>query len=427
MRRDIASHPTCHRDRLTRRLVALISLAAAGCDLEPTRPLPSDTHGVPVMSPTVLSGGGTITIPSGPGVEFRKDGGPWLPVFVCESAPRHAPPIPGTSYVGEAPGACIGDMPVGTTTYRVTFDLPDRASPSLTVKLHSDDQSTVYLNGHLIGQQATLCGPENYEDPPSEFSTSDPSFFRTGTNTLRIAVVNCGGPAVLDFEATVVVGRPILRVFGETGDIGPALTDLRTMLGSPLNGGDPGPLPVGRREINWDGVPAALTNVPTFPPDFFKNSRGAIFSTPGTGLQVSDNDFSDVNPSYGAQFNAFSPAKTFAPIGSNRLEVTFATPGTGTPAVTNGFGIVFSDVDKPLSTRIRYFDAAGQLIGTAYAPEATTPDGHSLAGIVFREAMVAKVVIIAGEAQIKTGARDISDGGRNDLVVMDDFLYGEPQ
>src|ERR671939_48454 len=62
------------------------------------------------------------------------------------------------------------------------------------------------------------------------------------------------------------------------GDITSAVNEFRRLLGEPNNGATPGPLPSGRREINWDGVPAAVTNVNTFPPNFFNvnSPRGAV-------------------------------------------------------------------------------------------------------------------------------------------------------
>src|SRR5215475_6584754 len=112
-------------------------------------------------------------------------------------------------------------------------------------------------------------------------------------------------------------------IFRAAGDIDSALSHFRDLLGT-LNT-TPGAGP-GRREINWDGVPAAFTNNFLFPGDFFGASdpalpdgrkRGLIQTTPGTGFSISDDDFLFINSTYPDQFNAFSLPKTFIPVGSN--------------------------------------------------------------------------------------------------------------
>jgi hypothetical protein len=220
--------------------------------------------------------------------------------------------------------------------------------------------------------------------------------------------------------------RATFQVVRGSGDIAPVVTQFRGLLGDPSNGATGGQQPAGRREINWDGAPAAVTNVNTFPALFF-NNRGANFGGPGTGFRLSDNDFADLNPAYGVQFEAFSKAKTFMPTGSAEMEVLFTVAGSTTPAAVTGFGIVFSDVDRQGSASIKLFDAAGRSLGQYQAPIRSDDTGLSFVGIVYDAAIVARVVITSGQAAIDAGLEDLTDGGNRDLVVTDDFLYGEPQ
>src|SRR5438034_8243820 len=69
----------------------------------------------------------------------------------------------------------------------------------------------------------------------------------------------------------------------------------RTDLGG-LNPNVAGSFGSGRREINWDGVPDLLSAPNLLPANFFNvnSPRGVVFTTPGTGFQVSANA---VNPS----------------------------------------------------------------------------------------------------------------------------------
>lgn len=227
-------------------------------------------------------------------------------------------------------------------------------------------------------------------------------------------------------------------------DIQAAVDQYRLDLGN-LNPNNPGSFGSGRREINWDAVPDAFSSPNAFPGDFFNQNfapraRGVLFSTPGTGFQVSaddDNptmapkDFANIDPSYLGEFEAFSPQRLFTPIGSNQTRVDFFIPGSNTPATTRGFGSIFSDVDLANETRMEYFDAGGQLLFTALVPAAGI--GHqtfSFVGVSYVDPVVAYVIITTGNEDLADGVLDDPEGdGRvvpTDLVVMDDFIYGEP-
>ena len=180
--------------------------------------------------------------------------------------------------------------------------------------------------------------------------------------------------------------------------------------------------------MNWDGVAAANVNTDAFPGDFFNKTTklGLLMSTPGTGLRVSDNDFADVNPAFGDAFNAFSPAKTFAAIGSNIVDVTFQVAAGTAAATVAGFGVVFADVDVAGATKIEAFDKAGKSLGKFDAPVRTDAAGFSFVGIKFDSPIIARVRITSGNGALGAQAQDVSSGGAADLVVMDDFLYSEP-
>jgi hypothetical protein len=214
-----------------------------------------------------------------------------------------------------------------------------------------------------------------------------------------------------------------------TGSIALAMTQFRALLGEPLNPNTAGQKTGGRREINWDGVPATLTDVDSFPGDFFnaRSPRGVLFTTPGTGFRVSDNGFVDVNASYAGDFKAFSPTKTFATLGSTIIDIKFVVAGSATPARVAGFGVVFAGADRSGAAMVQYFDANDQLLLTVNAPRGTDASGQSFAGALFASTLVARVRITSGQAAL--GATTPDDGKTKtgfDLVVMDDFLYTEP-
>jgi hypothetical protein len=165
------------------------------------------------------------------------------------------------------------------------------------------------------------------------------------------------------------------------------------------------------------------------PGDFFNTqvTAGALFSTDGTGFRNSDADFSEINPAYADDFNAFSSPKTFMPLGSAVVTTDFRIPGFDIPAATCGFGVVFSDVERQGAASIKLFDADGRSLGQYHAPVRSDANGFSFVGVVFGTPLVVQVRITSGQRALGADVQDLSGGGNKDLVVMDDFLYGEPQ
>jgi len=215
----------------------------------------------------------------------------------------------------------------------------------------------------------------------------------------------------------------------------------RAALGATNNGNAPGPLTNGRREINWDGGGSTATSVVGTPFTGFLANRGALFATTGTGfVQAPLAGLAETfhNETYVTIFQPFSPQRLFSPIDSNVTEAQFFVPGGGdapAPATTTGFGAVFTDVDLPdgsgsgdkngnrkASTLIECFGTDGGLLFRSVAPASPGDGSLSFIGIVFVDARIARVRITSGDA-----APGPNDDGTHDIVMMDDFLYGEPQ
>jgi len=259
-----------------------------------------------------------------------------------------------------------------------------------------------------------------------------PTIYAPYLSLLLAALAACSNPYSPVVTPPPPPPPPAFAKFETLGDsvsIAAKLDEFRVALGGNLNAPNAPPADGGRREINWDGVPAALTDVDTFPANFFNvnSKRGALYSTPGTGLRVDSTNFAAVNAGLAAQFAFFSAKKLFMPVGSNQVDVDFRLVGTTTPGMVKGFGAVFADVDRPGSTTIEFFDADDVRIGVVTAPNHGGAQLLSFVGAVFEAPIVARVRITSGEAPLTATSTDVTAGGTTDLVVMDDFVYGEPR
>jgi hypothetical protein len=209
------------------------------------------------------------------------------------------------------------------------------------------------------------------------------------------------------------------------------MDEFRNLLGA-NNGNTAGSQPSGRREINWDGVPDSLCAPYHLPGDFFNRSpqpRGIKFSTPGTGLMVSADlnnptstlsSFGNINPTYTAILPPFSGERIFSPVGSNIADIRFYFPGTDDPAVIQGFGAVYIDVDREENAAFEFFDINDQSLGVYATPVLNA--GHVFLAVLFDHAVIHHIQIEYGNSPLGP-----EDGGAIDVSVMDDFIFAEPQ
>ena len=232
-----------------------------------------------------------------------------------------------------------------------------------------------------------------------------------------------------------LAAQPAPVIFGASGAnadaIRPTVTSFQNAMG-PLNAPGPSGDQNGRREVNWDAVPAAFSSPNPFPGDFFnKNSvRGMVVTVDNpswTGFQVSANEadgavrFDNLLLGNASIFAVFSAQKLFSSTGTNDYNVDFLVPGTQTKGKVRGFGAVFANVSLPFTTSIELYNADGLSLGRYFAPVAAK--GLSFVGVAFQNRMITRVRIVPGNAVI--GTADDPANGRN-VVVADDFLYGEP-
>ncbi len=232
-------------------------------------------------------------------------------------------------------------------------------------------------------------------------------------------------------QSVVVPGANEVTVFSGIADISAKVNSFRAAIEGPNNGAIPFSMPTGRREINFDGVPASFSDNNSFPGDFFNTNskRGLVLST-FSGFRVSSKNFSDINPSFATQYSPFSPVRTIAVVGGSVFtSVTFKAPGSDSAAFVHAFAVVFCDVDDSNKTTMEFFDGNTSLgkfnvpvHGNGNGPGAFNDRGLSFLGVKFLTKRITSVKIATGNANVDSK----QETGDIDLVAMDDFIYSEP-
>lgn len=387
----------------------------------------------------------SATAASGAGIEFNHINNSYAAQFRVFSAERLFTPI--GSVVTDVFFFSPGDQttPALVDAFGVVFTDVDWPN---TTKLQFYDSSNTLVHTLMVPY---IAGQETLSLAGAKFSA--PCIYRvriTSGSTPLAAGINDDAyydvVAMDDFiygepVPITACGRPV--AFAATGadaaSIQATVDAFRSELGT-LNANAPVSLEDGRREINWDAAPDSVSAPNAFPGNFFNfnaapRARGAVFTTPGTGFQLSATaasgagvEFSNINNTYAAEFSVFSAERLFTATGSNRVHTHFFLPADQTtPATVNGFGAVFSDVDLANVTHIAYHDAFGNLAFKQAVPATSNSQASlSFAGLAFPHACVGHVEITNGNAPLDASTND-NPGANVDLVVMDDFIYGEPQ
>ena len=239
-------------------------------------------------------------------------------------------------------------------------------------------------------------------------------------------------------SAMPLAASPVIFSVGGTSSpasIQATVDTFRAALGDPNNGNAPGTTD-GRREINWDGGGVNANAVSGTPFSGFLDTRGALFTTPGTGfIQAPPSGGTQDglagffgNVTYATTFSAFSSLRDFTPIGSTITDITFFIPGTNgsVGATVDGFGAVFSNVELATSSKIEFFDLNGILLSEQFVQTGTGPASLSFLGVVFDAGEdIGRVRITSGTNALASGTNNNPASGI-DLVVLDDFLFSEP-
>ena len=228
------------------------------------------------------------------------------------------------------------------------------------------------------------------------------------------------GPAYTTYET-----------LGDSLSIAAKLDEFRVALGGVLNAPNTPPAASGRREINWDGVARRVDQRRQLPGGLLQRQLEAgrrvpdpRHRSPGRQHQLRRDQRRPGRPSSSSS----RPRRLFMPVGSNQVDVQFQVVGTTTNGLVNGFGVVFSDVDRTGSTTRRILRRERRPDRHAHGPQSQGgAQLFSFIGAVFASPIIARVRITSGDAALNATIIDVSAGGTADLVVMDDFVYGEPQ
>ncbi|WP_395341748.1 PEP-CTERM sorting domain-containing protein [Ningiella sp. W23] len=232
-----------------------------------------------------------------------------------------------------------------------------------------------------------------------------------------ILFVNTSHAALIGDTPNIIFDNTVN--FDTPDELRPTVDAFRDILG-PLNANAPvNGDPNGRRQINWDAAPDAISDPNPFPGDFFNGdsaprARGIEFRETGdtTGFELSATEDSGTAPLFGlpTDFQAFSQERIFRQVGGDTFDVLFFDPSDQTtPALTSGLGVVFTDVELFDTAFMVFYDQFNNILAERNVAPGNDI-GLSFLGLAFDAPIISRVSFTVG-------------GGN---VAMDDFIFGEP-
>jgi hypothetical protein len=194
-----------HHVRVLAAAAALLVAAPAWSDtIELLSAPPGLPEGTPVTQPLIVEINGVKIEPE--------------PAIVTNTAAWSGASLDGgvASYISSCPtcGSDVNrcamspaapDATPASIKFVHMFVLPGNATnPSLTITSTEDDWAKVYLNGHLLGEVHTCCGPLPGQTS-NQLTVSDPTLFKPGANRITYELFNQNAPCPLSAAYRAVI------------------------------------------------------------------------------------------------------------------------------------------------------------------------------------------------------------------------------
>jgi hypothetical protein len=251
---------------------------------------------------------------------------------------------------------------------------------------------------------------------------------------LAVAIALGAFAPVAHASLSVPTGGAATTFSGTGASTSTSLAAFEAAIGGRDNGTSAGEQGGGFRHLNWDGLavngsdPSSRTIEPGKVVGLSAGRLEPWGIEQGPGIAVANDGFASANPTVTGDFTPFSTPNVWAPYNSNTVQFQVVAPGAAgsvpVPAQTRGLGVVFLNVTAT-GTTIQYYNGDIPLLSQ---PQPVSTGSTSFAGALFPNAVVTRVVITLGTAQIFNfdGGSITQPPPTTDFVAGDDVGLAEP-